>query len=305
MLRRNFLGLASASAAGIALPGWLAQGFGSRPQDGWSPPEGGARNGDVADPRDAWRRARAAGRPLLVLTIPAELASQFERGSVWGELLMNGSAECLSDLALCDVVCAELAVLRRALPGLPGLSREESLAVLIESDDPRAQAVDAELPSVHFRWGENDANEIYEREVRGRIAELEAVLREALAPDESTLERRARACATALGIEVDPPLLDPTRSTRRGARAEARRAPAMVRLAAERTPARRKQLIGLLAGVAAERLQVAPPPGALWASSTGCGLTVEGREDEGLRVACGMGHTPEISRRFLYFFKDV
>ena len=58
----------------------------------------------------------------------------------------------------------------------------------------------------------------------------------------------------------------------------------------------------LLARVAGERLHVAPPAGARWASSTGCGTTIEGEEDKGLRVACGMGHTPEISRRFLYFF---
>ncbi|HTN86455.1 MAG TPA: hypothetical protein VL242_22300 [Sorangium sp.] len=54
------------------------------------------------------------------------------------------------------------------------------------------------------------------------------------------------------------------------------------------------------AGVRA-RLVKQPPAGAHWASSSGCGTTIEGVEESGA-IGCGMGHVPEKSRRFLYFF---
>ena len=51
-----------------------------------------------------------------------------------------------------------------------------------------------------------------------------------------------------------------------------------------------------------ERLVHKPPPGARWATSSGCGVTIEGgRDDEQSMVACGMGHVPRRSARFLHF----
>ncbi|EYF01476.1 hypothetical protein [Chondromyces apiculatus] len=47
-----------------------------------------------------------------------------------------------------------------------------------------------------------------------------------------------------------------------------------------------------------------PPSGARWARASGCGTTIEGEENRGPRVACGMGHVPEKSGRFLYFFTN-
>lgn len=52
----------------------------------------------------------------------------------------------------------------------------------------------------------------------------------------------------------------------------------------------------------ARRMMVsAPPAGAHWAVSGGCGTTIEGVQDQSLMM-CGMGHVPEHSRRMLYFF---
>ena len=48
-------------------------------------------------------------------------------------------------------------------------------------------------------------------------------------------------------------------------------------------------------------LKALPPTGARWAHSSGCGTTIEG-ESRQLMYACGMGHTPKKSARFLYFF---
>jgi hypothetical protein len=55
------------------------------------------------------------------------------------------------------------------------------------------------------------------------------------------------------------------------------------------------------AGEARSRLKDHPPGGARWATSAGCGVTVEGADDN-IAVGCGMGHVPAKSRRFLYFF---
>ena len=37
----------------------------------------------------------------------------------------------------------------------------------------------------------------------------------------------------------------------------------------------------------------------------GCGVDVEGCESEGFAVACGMGFTPEVSSRFLWFYDEA
>jgi hypothetical protein len=49
------------------------------------------------------------------------------------------------------------------------------------------------------------------------------------------------------------------------------------------------------------RLRDKRVPGSKWAQSSGCGTAVEGESDH-VMYACGMGHTPKKSARFLYFF---
>jgi hypothetical protein len=60
----------------------------------------------------------------------------------------------------------------------------------------------------------------------------------------------------------------------------------------------------LRAAEARKRYVTKPPPGAHWASSGGCGTTIEGvsRNQQGPMVGCGMGMVPEVSRRFLHFY---
>ena len=50
-----------------------------------------------------------------------------------------------------------------------------------------------------------------------------------------------------------------------------------------------------------KRLKDRPPAGTRWANGSGCGVEIEGEQDN-LAVDCGMGHVPHKSRRFLYFF---
>jgi hypothetical protein len=60
-----------------------------------------------------------------------------------------------------------------------------------------------------------------------------------------------------------------------------------------------------LAARAAEvrrRLRDRPPPGTHWARSSGCGTDIEDAPERSMMVACGMGHVPAKSARFLYFY---
>lgn len=54
----------------------------------------------------------------------------------------------------------------------------------------------------------------------------------------------------------------------------------------------------------AELLAGAPPGGAAWATSMGCGADVDGHPEIGAGIACGMGHVPDIAQRFLYYLVD-
>ena len=55
------------------------------------------------------------------------------------------------------------------------------------------------------------------------------------------------------------------------------------------------------AAIVKKKLRDKAPPGTHWARSTGCGHIIEGVEDR-MMVACGMGHVPVKSQRFLYFY---
>ena len=52
------------------------------------------------------------------------------------------------------------------------------------------------------------------------------------------------------------------------------------------------------------RLRDQPPPDARWALARGCGTTIEGEQDRGTGVLCGMGHVPLRSMRSLCFFLE-
>lgn len=58
-----------------------------------------------------------------------------------------------------------------------------------------------------------------------------------------------------------------------------------------------------LAEEAKRRYRAKPPQGSHWAQGGGCGMTVEDDpSDDEMMVACGMGHVPAKSTRFLYLF---
>lgn len=304
MKRRQFLSGATLGAAAVvtAWPAWVRAAFGAarcpQPTD------------ELAEVSAAFRKAQRAGKPLLCFIIPKDPSGHYVRGQVFGELLNHGSAAQLAPLALCEAVCTSMATLRRLVPdvgsgepllvlvetvqGLPSISldarlgdlREEPfLAVGAEKDWERAMA--------EQRKREDEA-------ISRRIAALASLLRPPLL-GAATLARRAAQARAALPMEAA--LLDGA-VNRQTTPAAVDAAAAVLALRAERASGpERAQLTELLAAAVRTRLVQARVPGSHWARSSGCGTEIEGvAEDLQVMVACGMGHVPAKSSRFLSFY---
>lgn len=327
MNRRKFLGSAATAAVIATWPGWLRRAFA-----GTSAIEQEAAG--LAVLSEGYRHAQRAGKPLLVLVIPADGGQKYDRGRAFGEYLNHGSPEQLAPLALCEVACAEMAKLRRLVPAA---GEGEPLMVLVETDRVPAQVQRLDVALVEDdrergwrvvdeepveppkkketeeeRWQRRfDARQRREEAVIARRIEQIAVLvREAVQPDVARLAERAaqaRAHVHSIGQSVGAGVATAQfelslASGVEVSQAEVEDAPALVALAAARAQGvRREALLGLLARVVEARLRRVPPSGSRWAVSSGCGTRIEG-ETQQVMVACGMGHVPEKSARFLYFF---
>jgi hypothetical protein len=315
LARRQFLFLGAGGVFGTALTASIGAALGGCSSCG-APP--GPRPA-LADCAAALAYARSIGKPLLVLVIPARREDGWEslwlRQNTFGELLNHGGDELLADLALCELACAGMAELRALLP--QAAPSGEALMVLVEtsSGSSRCTAIDPELPVVPdpFRlglpgmegaaaqalsWEESRA--LVDQRIRERIACVSLAIRRSLVPDRAALDRRSRDAQRHFSSDerrallAGPAALDllPLATIDRGA--------GIVRRSAENDSAPRAALIQRLARAAEPRLVESPPPGAKWATSDGCGTIVEGQSDEGRSmIACGMGHVPELSRRFL------
>ncbi|MGE0788223.1 MAG: hypothetical protein AB7S26_21300 [Sandaracinaceae bacterium] len=293
--RRTFLSAAAAAAAGsLSLPTWMSRAF-AQEDDGR----------DHADElrvlSDAYRTAQRTGRPLLVLVVPADGGRRWERAHAFGEVLNNGSDEVFADLALAEVVCSTMDSLRRLVPQAP---EGEPWLIVVEPDEvpARVRAFAPELPSWPDHWteaGAADFEQRTEQAVDRRISILTEVIHQGLAEDDAMLAHRAEVAQR----QLDAGIRDRLQAALRHGSVSAelmRAAPAAVAQAAHRTPGRRS-LLHDLAMQARERLTQNRVPGSYWASSWGCGIEVEGRDDNAV-VGCGMGHVPERSRRFLYWY---
>ena len=250
MKRRHFLGAATAGAAAAMWPSWLRQAFADAPACESQTAQTAGKVGKVGEVASSFRAAQRAGRPLLVLVIPAADDAKYERGQAFGELLNFGRDADLAPLASAEVLCATMEALATVVPGV---GAGEPLMVLVDTS-----------------------------QVPARVRRLDAPLRVARpveAGDESYEQTQARESAAAdARIETLARLL---RSGLGDGKNTARRA----------TEVR-------------ERLVKKAPVGGRWAVSQGCGTHVEGAEDN-MAIGCGMGHVPEKSRRFLYFFSSA
>jgi hypothetical protein len=261
--RRTFLAGAGLAAASAPLPWFLARAFAQDPCCG--PAERAAAVGS------GYRRARAAGKPLLVLVVPPDTATDaYERAHAFGEWLNHGNDEALALLSLVEVVAARVEDVRTVVPSVP--VDRSPLMILVDTTDGSHEALDVALPPL-FTNGPmgNDAA------IDDRIRALTDTLRTGLVPDAARVAR--------LVSRINP-------------RSSDRSAEVYQRALSSR---QRSTLMHALAENARARFVRAPIPGSRWAQSWGCGTTIEG-DPNPIAVDCGMGHVPERSVRFLHFY---
>jgi len=214
----------------------------------------------------AYRAAQRGGRPLLVLVIPEDDGARWDRGTALGALLNHGSEDVMAALGLCEVVCAPMSALRQLVPQAPP---GEPFMVLV---DPRS--VPATLPALEASippeptpaWTSGDPSPPSPGGTGGGGGA--AYSRPLDAGVETMVSRGSTAGRGGLGT----------------------------RLAAITPAARAAALARALDLYRSHRV-----PGSHWATSGGCGVSIEGVETQ-VMMACGMGHTPERARRFLHFF---
>ncbi|MFG0315655.1 MAG: hypothetical protein ACF8XB_00175, partial [Planctomycetota bacterium JB042] len=254
MDRRRFLHLTSLGAASAALPAFLGcdrAGFARVLTLGLT--------GELL-------KAKAAGKPLLVLLIPADDRKKWAQGELFGAFLNHAGPAAMADLALAHVVCATRAELAEALGD--GTPDGEPPMVLIETDGSRrARPLDPTLPAVTtVDWS---AGTSYEEQVAAvdasyvaRNQALAAYLHGVLVGDRDAIARRAEECAAVLGddditrlkaaddvAELEPALVD-------------RAAAWLAQEAFDADEAERAAIEAALAAAAANRRREVPPPRA-------------------------------------------
>lgn len=326
MKRRTFLSTAARTAVMASWPAWLASAFAAESAKADSA-------ADLAVLSEGYRRAQRAGKPLLVLIIPANDGDKYFRGQVFGEYLNHGSPEQLAPLLLCEVVCATMALLRRLVPTA---GDGEPLMVLVETDRVPAEVqhlsetltarkhrrevsevdLDAELPPKKKEKEEERWRRRYEagqrlenKAVDARIDQLAQLVHGAVMPSLKVLTQRQEQQRTHAPAEFLSSVDAKLQKAQDGliTPAELELAAAQIALCAQSAPLARKKSLWTMLGIAAgQKLQKSRIPGSKWAVSGGCGTRIEG-EKQNLMVACGMGHVPAKSSRFLFFFtkRDV
>ena len=316
MNRRKFLSALSSTAT-LAVPAaaivttwphFLRQAFAAPTAPSPAPHAEDADDG-LAVVSESFRRAQRAGKPLLVFIVPADNGAKWQRGRTFGAWLNHGTAEQLWPLALAEVACATMSDLRRLVPTA---GAGEPLMVLIETasvpgtalplnPDVEAPARRSARPTSAEGWREMEQRE--DAMVDRQIELVARLVRKALVEGENTLSRRAAQTRAAL-----PPAL--LAQLPGGTPAPALIAqPALVDQVAavwaaatvSSGPAQASRVTALAAAVRA-RILNQRVPGSHWATSSGCGTQVEGHPDIGRGIACGMGHVPTKSARFLYFY---
>lgn len=291
MLRRHILKLTAGTAIGALAVRVLAF------DDKNALPDGMA----------AWRKAKDAGRPLLVFVVADDPNARYQNGVVLGAFLNNASDEDLAPFAMTDVVCATPSAIRQIAPKAD-LAADAVLVLLSQAADdaePRLASFSIDpkqdlTDRLGFR--ENQTYEECKRENDDRIVARNAKLAKfvftELGPEKAKdWAARARSHLTAQEIAVlEADVLDVGALTSERLRAGAALLLARVSGSSGKD---RAQVVPALAKCVRESIVDARPNGAKWARSSGCGMSIEGEEDE-LRVACGMGMVPEKEQRFLF-----
>jgi len=294
MDRRRFLG----TMAGAGAMGWLGHYFLGQPV--WAgDDEAKKKVEEMGDVAAAYRRAKDLGKPLLVLVIPPTDDNKYQRGEVFGALLNHGGTGAYLDLALCELVCATVADVKKEIKGLE--VEGDPLMLLVETGEtPTAVPIN---PEIEYDLGDawEKGSEEVEKAARQRLDKVVAALRSAVAPDHGSVVVRAALAEARLPADEVKAMRAAVAAGKPPPPETAERGAAILRAAAEDPEARRPNVLEAVAAAAGKRV-TGTLPGAKWAKSYGCGVDIEGEIGE--MVGCGMGFVPKVSERFLWFFTE-
>jgi hypothetical protein len=293
MKRRTLLTAGAAAGALAMWPAWLAKAF--DPSATCGPDE------RLDGLFDRYRAARRAQKPLLVLMIPDLDGPKWERGQLFGRVLNHGDDETLATLALTEMCCVTRAELAK-LVALDSVPADAVVTTIDTSARPAAvrgysfEAARLERPT----WGDAEDYEA-QIEAQNRAVDLE------IAQFGALLQRAVREALPRVAVETaDFGVERLSLAIGTGAAVEAREvlasARGLMRRAEGEGGAVRAKLIAALAEAMRNEVIRKPIHGSRWASSHGCGTTIEGEASDGRMYACGMGHVPMKSARFLHFF---
>jgi hypothetical protein len=321
MKRRAFLGVAAQAGLTAAVastwPQFLRVAFADESAEKKAAADRDAlaeRRARLAVLSDGYRRAQHAGKPLLCIIVPDDNSLKWQRGSDFGRWLNYGTVEDLYALSLCEVICTRLDDLQTLVPTV-GIG--DPLMVLVETDRVPAtvRRLEANLAEPHTdekegyprsvkEWQERTRREDQQLDLRSAM--LGKLVRDAVAGNPALLAQRAaqtRGVLSAAELAAVEPIAARLVGEPKLEVAAADRAAALLALAVAKAASPVRTAGHRLLEQAVEaRLRRQRLPGSHWARHAGCGTTIEGAEDRGPYVACGMGHVPEKSQRFLYFF---
>jgi hypothetical protein len=278
--RRQFARAASSGLALFAIPGWFAAC-----QRADSSQVGQLEPGE---------------RPRLVLHVPDDEARRDTLGLLLGLFLMHGDDAELAWLAACDIECATTLQL-----DYRGFDLSRVHALLFVPGEPPVVALEGNFPFEDLYAVPDDernvewSNQLLDKRLRTRTTAnntwIAAQLAKVLGPGSRAFElgcarERERFGELPVGQQ---PSFECALST-----------PFLSADKAAQRPSQSVEWSGALASVVRERWRSISPKGSSWAGSHGCGLDLETPPPsrELLLYACGMGHSPEFTRRFLYLF---
>jgi len=303
MDRRDFLRSATFGTATALLPPFLRRAFAAPSLDTCDP--AASRSA-----RDGLDLARRHGKPLLVFVAPESDDARGRRGALFGELIDLGPDRSLALLALAEVACAPLAVVRCLVPDAAFDAIPDDVVMLLvepEAAAPRVQAIPVVVPSeselpVTKPYSPQAEAAFWRRVMRSDIATFTAALRRALAGP--ALGRRARINARSLPADDRRRIVAFVNDRDTALPIDVADAGApflLVSALTARNEESRQRTIARLAAVTRQRLQQRPPPGARWIRlAPGCvRYAVESPDDGGGGVGCGLGSVPVLSARFL------
>lgn len=295
--RRSLFATGAVAAAHAAMPRWLEFFFGGQGQD---PTPSHARDRE-RQLRAAASQAKAQGKPLLVFVVPDDEALARTRGEWIGAWLLRGGPAARLDVAVCVPAAASAAEVRTITR--VALSDPVSPMLLIDAasfdiaDGPalRVTPVEVDLPAAASPATEHGLVPLTEAlstalpKHAGPLDAMSRSVRAALSePDSERVQTWLRN-----GGRLDDELLVRTAAWTRCA---------MATMKAQHQISARASLLA-----AVDRLWLQRPlPGARWGRREGCAVDIEDPNAPGgvipAGIECGMGHTPEVCRRFLVFY---